>query len=148
MGIRQPKNANTGTISRVHASIVSTRALRSGQLARLTGISVDTLHHYEKLGVLPTSQRTSGGYRMFLPSSVERIQLAQRALQLGFSLKELSEIFRIQDRGDVPCLRVLTLTEEKLRSVGRQIRELRRTQVYIRKLVHDWRQKLEHTPSL
>ena len=56
--------------------------MRSGELARLTGVSADTLRHYEKLGILATSQRTTGGYRMFPRSaSVERVQLAQRALR-------------------------------------------------------------------
>jgi DNA-binding transcriptional MerR regulator len=120
--------------------------MRSGELARLTGVSADTLRYYERLGILPTSQRTNGGYRIFSPSVVERVQLAQRALQLGFSLTELSEILRTHDNGGVPCHRVLNLTEEKLRSLGQQIRELRRTQDYMRKLVRDWRQKLKHTP--
>jgi len=121
--------------------------LRSGELARLTGVSADTLRHYEKLGILPTSQRTNTGYRMFTPSSVERVLLAQRALQLGFTLNELSEIFRTLDNGGVPCHRVLTLTEEKLRYLGQQIEELCRTQAYMRKLVQDWRTKLKHTPA-
>jgi DNA-binding transcriptional MerR regulator len=120
--------------------------MRSGELARLTGVSADTLRYYERLGILPTSQRTNGGYRIFSPSAVERVQLAQRALQLGFSLTELSEILRTHDNGGVPCHRVLNLTEEKLRSLGQQIRELRRTQDYMRKLVRDWRQKLKHNP--
>ena len=70
----------------------------------------------------------------------------QRALQLGFSLAELSEILRTRDNGGVPCHRVLTLTEEKLHSLGQQIEELQRTQNYMRKLVRDWRKKLKHTP--
>jgi len=125
---------------------VGGNALRSGELAGLTGVSPDTLRHYEKLGILPKLQRTNGGYRMFPPSSVERVQLAQRALQLGFSLSELSEIFRTRDDGGVPCHRVLNLTEEKLRSLSQQIAELRRTQAYMRKLVRDWRKKLQQTP--
>ena len=121
-------------------------SLRSGELARLTGVSADTLRHYEKLGILPTSQRTNGGYRMFPTTAVERVQLAQRALQLGFSLNELSEILRTRDNGGVPCHRVLRLTEEKLRSLGQQIEELQRTQAYMRRLVRDWRKKLRHAP--
>ena len=109
--------------------------LRSGVLARLTGVSADTLRHYEKLGILPTAQRTNGGYRMFPPTAVERVQLAQRALQLGFSLNERSEILRTRDNGGVPCHRVLRLAEEKLRSLGQQIAELQRTQAYMRRLV-------------
>ncbi len=121
-------------------------SLLSGELARLTGVSADTLRHYEKLGILATSQRTTGGYRMFPRSAVERVQIAQRALQLGFSLHELSEILRTRDNGVVPCHRVLHLTEEKLHSVSEQIEELRHTQAYMRKLVRQWKKKLKHTP--
>src|SRR5262249_4398586 len=115
-------------------------------LARLTGVSADTLRHYETLGILPTSQRTNGGYRMFSPTAVERVQLAQRALQLGFSLKELSEILRTRDNGGVPCRRVLFLAEAKLRSLGQQIEELKQTQNYMRRLVRNWREKLKNAP--
>jgi DNA-binding transcriptional MerR regulator len=120
--------------------------MRCGELARLTGVSADTLRHYERLGILPTSQRTNGGCRIFPASAVGRVQLAQRALQLGFSLKELSEILRTRDNGGAPCHHVLNLTEEKLRSIGQQIQELQRTQDYMRKLVRDWNKKLKRTP--
>lgn len=138
---------DTGTDSRVHTDVVSANSLRSGELARLTGVSADTLRHYERLGILPTAHRTDGGYRMFPASAVERVQLARRALQLGFSLNELAEILRNRDSGGVPCHRVLSLTEEKLRLLGQRIEELQQTQDYMRKLVRDWRKKLKHTPS-
>ena len=141
------KPLDSGTGSRVHTSRVGTSTLRSGELARLTGVSADTLRHYERIGILPASERTNGGYRLFPPSAVERVQLAQRALHLGFSLKELSEILRIRDDGGVPCDRVLNLTEQKLRSLARQIQELQRSQDYLRKLVREWRSKLEKTPK-
>lgn len=127
-------------------NVVGTNFLRSGELARVTGVSADTLRHYERLGILPTSQRTNGGYRIFPASAVERVQLARRALQLGFSLKELSEILRSRDSGGVPCYRVLNLTEEKLGLLEQRIQELQQTQDYMRKLVRDWRKKLKHTP--
>ena len=119
--------------------------LRSGELARLTGVSADTLRHYERLGILPMSERTNGGYRIFPLAAIERVQLAQRGLQLGFSLTELSEILRTRDSGGVPCHRVLHLTEEKLHALGKQIVELRQTQAYMRQLVRDWRRKLKQT---
>ena len=121
-------------------------SLRSGHLARLTGVSADTIRHYERLGILPKSTRTAGGYRIYTPCAVERVQLAQRAIRLGFSLSELSEILRTRDNGGAPCHRVLHLTEEKLRSLGQQIQELRRTQTYMRQVVRDWRKKLKYIP--
>jgi DNA-binding transcriptional MerR regulator len=121
--------------------------LRSGELARITGVSVDTIRHYERLGILPKAQRTPSGYRLYAPDAVERVQLARRAIQLGFSLGELAEILQTRDKGGAPCHRVLALAEGKLRSLEQQIEELRRTQIYMRRLVRDWRRKLKHTPQ-
>ena len=121
------------------------KALRSGKLAHLTGVSPDTIRHYERMRILPESPRTASGYRMYAPDAIDRVRLVQRALQLGFTLTELSEILRVRDRGGVPCLRVLNMTEEKLASLQRKIQELRRTQRYMRQLVRLWREQLAQT---
>ena len=126
---------------------MSNKSLRSGELARLTGVSADTLRHYERLGILPKAPRTEGGYRIYPPDAVQRVQLAQRAIQIGFSLKELSEILHARDSGGAPCHHVLSLTEKKLRTLGQQIQELRLTQSYLRKLVRDWRKKINQTAT-
>ena len=62
------------------------------------------------------------------------------------SLHELSEILCARDNGGAPCHHVLNLTEEKLRSLDRQIEQLKQTQAYMRKLVWEWKKKLKHTP--
>jgi DNA-binding transcriptional MerR regulator len=123
----------------------TSKSLRSGELARLTGVSSDTIRHYERMGILPESPRPPSGYRMYGPYAIDRVRLVQRALGLGFTLAELSEILQVRDCGDVPCLRVLKMTEEKLISLEQQIRELRRTQRYMQQLVRQWRVKLSHT---
>ena len=146
-GIDAGKGLDPGTGSRVDTGAVSNNSLRSGELARLTSVSADTLRHYEKLGILATSPRTTAGYRMFPQTAVGRVQLAQRALQLGFSLHELSEILRIRDNGGAPCRRVLNLAEEKLRSLDKQIEQLQQTQAHMRMLVREWRKRLKHTPT-
>jgi len=66
---------------------------------------------------------------------------------LGFTLSELSEILKVRDGGGVPCHRVLSLTEEKLHSLEEQIKELRRTQRYMKELVREWRVKLGRTKT-
>jgi DNA-binding transcriptional MerR regulator len=111
----------------------------------LSGVSSDTLRYYERMGILPQSPRTASGHRMYGREMVDRVRLVQRALQLGFTLSELSEILQVRDSGGVPCHRVLNMTEEKLRALERQIQELRRTQGYMRQLVRQWRVKLAHT---
>ncbi len=120
--------------------------LRSGELARLAGVSPDTIRYYERIGILPQSPRTASGYRVYPRDAADRVLLVRRALQLGFTLTELADILRVRDRGGVPCHRVLNLTEAKLRSLEQQIQELRRTQRHMRQLVRQWRLQLSHTP--
>jgi len=122
-------------------------SLRCGDLAHLTGVSPDTIRHYERIGILPESPRTSGGYRIYGGKAVDRVRLVRRALQLGFSLSELSDILKVRDGGGVPCQRVLTLTEEKLHSLRQQISELRSTERYMKQIVRQWRTKLSHTKA-
>jgi len=82
---------------------------------------------------------------MYGPDAPERVALAQRALQLGFTLRELGEILRARDNGEAPCRRVLDLTEEKLRSLEQRIEQLRRTRRYLRQLVQEWRLQVART---
>ena len=97
------------------------------------------------MGILPKSPRTSAGYRMYSHDAVDRVRLVRRALQVGFTLTELSEILQVCDGGGVPCHRVLSLTEEKLQSLEAQIKELQHTQRYMKELVREWRLKLGRT---
>jgi DNA-binding transcriptional MerR regulator len=123
------------------------RALHSGTLAHLSGVSPDTIRHYERIGILPKSPRTVSGYRVYGREAVDRVQLVRRALQLGFTLAELAEIFQARDSGSVPCHRVLELTQQKLRAIKQQIVELRKTQRYMQRLVRKWGLKLAHTKA-
>lgn len=59
-------------------------------LSQATGVSTDSLRHYERLGLLPATVRTRAGYRRYPPETAGRVRLIQRALVVGFSLKELS----------------------------------------------------------
>src|SRR5262245_28291588 len=61
----------------------SNRPLRSGELARLSGVSADTLRHYERKGLLKP-HRASNGYREYTRQAVERVRLIRGALAIGF----------------------------------------------------------------
>src|SRR5262245_21124155 len=92
-------------------------------LADACGVSTDTLRHYERLGLLPRTTRTSAGYRRFPPDSVDRVLLIQRALTVGFSLRELAAVLERRDRGEPPCRRVRALVGERLAALERRLSE-------------------------
>jgi DNA-binding transcriptional MerR regulator len=117
----------------------------SGQLAHLTGLSTDTLRHYERLGLLPLPQRTSGNYREYSLTSHQRVALIQRALRVGFSLTELKTIRAVRDRGGAPCRHVRALMRSKIRDVDQQIRNLVSLRVELNRLSNEWDKRLRRT---
>ncbi len=75
------------------------------ELAASAGVSTDTLRHYEKSGVLPKPARTRAGYRRYPAVAVTRVALVRRALAIGFSIKELTRVFRERDQGGAPAVK-------------------------------------------
>ncbi|WP_052462326.1 MerR family transcriptional regulator [Nigerium massiliense] len=65
--------------------------LRIGEVARRTGLSVRTLRHYDDLGLLVPSERTSGDYRLYSPGDVRRLLNIQHLKSLGLSLPEIAD---------------------------------------------------------
>jgi DNA-binding transcriptional MerR regulator len=68
------------------------------------------IRHYEKLGLLKKAVRSDGGYRLYDTTAVTRVQTIRCAVKAGFSLAELSGIFRERDEGGAPCHRVALCT--------------------------------------
>ena len=59
-------------------------ALKVGDLARRTGLTVRTLHHYDEIGLLKPSLHTESGHRLYTGRDVARLQQVLSLRQLGF----------------------------------------------------------------
>jgi len=139
-----------GTYSGVDTDLVATMKanFRSGELAKATGVSTDTLRHYEKLGILTRPQRTQNGYRIYPPESFERVRLIRNALDSGFTLRELKNILSVRDAGGAPCRQVVELARDKVRELGAQIERLCCLRDSIKLTVIDWDRRLSETPAV
>jgi DNA-binding transcriptional MerR regulator len=115
----------------------------SGALAKATGVSPDTIRHYERIGVLPKAARTVSGYRVYPESAVERVLVIQRALRIGFSLAELSEVLRSRDAGGAPCHRVYEIASDKLGRLRVQIQTLTRLEQHLSGVLSDWEGRMK-----
>jgi len=122
-------------------------SLHSGGLAKATGVSPDTIRHYEKIGVVPQASRTGSGYRLYPVSAVERVFVVQRALRLGFTLAELAEVLKARDSGGAPCQRVYKLAKGKLKDVSADIEALKKTETYLKQVLSDWERRMRRTRS-
>jgi DNA-binding transcriptional MerR regulator len=87
-------------------------ALKVGELARRTGLTVRTLHHYDDIGLLKPSLHTEAGHRLYTAGDVARLQQVLSLRQLGFSLEEVRDCL---DRPGFSPLEVIGLHTARLR---------------------------------
>ena len=81
---------------------MTTAPMGPRDVAQATGVSTDTLRHYERQGLLPRVTRTAAGYRQYSAAAVERVLLIQRALVVGFSLADLKRVLAVRDKPAPP----------------------------------------------
>ena len=77
--------------------------MRIGEIANRSGVTVDTVRFYERLGVLPSPEREASGYRDYAPATVERIQLTRELQAVGFTLNEVIDALAAHDAGGATC---------------------------------------------
>jgi MerR family transcriptional regulator, thiopeptide resistance regulator len=76
-----------------------------GELARLAGVTVRTLHHYDRIGLVRPSERTSAGYRSYDVRDLDRLQQALVYRELGFPLEEVATLLDDPDADPAAHLR-------------------------------------------
>jgi MerR family transcriptional regulator, mercuric resistance operon regulatory protein len=100
--------------------------LSIGALSKETGVNIETIRYYEKIGVMPAPARSSGGYRIYGPDLLKRLSFVRRGRELGFSLDELRGLLRLVDGHAYTCAEVRTMTLEHVEGIRRKIADLRR----------------------
>jgi DNA-binding transcriptional MerR regulator len=103
------------------------KPIRVGELAKRTGKTVRALHLYEELGLLQPVHRSKGGFRLFAPSAVERVQWISKLQEAGFSLTQLQELRELVGHTDTGKLAMSHLREvfaERLRQTRDQLGKL------------------------
>jgi DNA-binding transcriptional MerR regulator len=87
-------------------------ALKVGELARRTGLTIRTLHHYDEIGLLKPSLHTESGHRLYTATDIARLQQVFSLRQLGFSLAESRQCLQ---RDEFAPLKVIGLHLARLR---------------------------------
>ncbi|GAB4226529.1 MAG: helix-turn-helix domain-containing protein [Methyloligellaceae bacterium] len=106
--------------------ITPSRALSIGQLSRRTGVNIETIRYYERIGMMPKPPRTGGGHRVYDDDQVKRLAFIRRARELGFGLAEIRALLELVGTGSFTCAEVHTMTRGHLATVQRKIADLRR----------------------
>lgn len=100
--------------------------LNIGQVAKQTGVTVETVRFYEKQGLVDIPQRSQSGYRQYPPETVKRIRFIQHAKEVGFTLKDIGELLALRREPGTSCTDIKLRTAEKIEEVDRKIEDLKR----------------------
>jgi DNA-binding transcriptional MerR regulator len=123
------------------------RRLRIGELAKLSGVSADTIRHYEKGGLMPKPARTPAGYREYSETAADRVRLIQNALRFGFSLKQVGAFLGVRHAGGSPCRNVRAAGAKVLEAIDCEMAELAAVRGWIEETLAVWDLRLAQTPE-
>jgi len=109
--------------------------LLMGEVAKQADVNRETIRYYERIGLLRGPLRTGSGYRLYPPETVARAQFIKQAQELGFSLKEISELLSLRVDPESHCGEVRRRAEAKIADIEEKIQALRRMKQALTKLV-------------
>ena len=98
-----------------------------GEMAKLLGITASTLRYYDKEGLLPFVERSSGGIRMFQESDFEWLQVIGCMKKAGMSIKDIRQYIEMALQGDDTIGLRLAMFRHQREALKQQMEELQRT---------------------
>ncbi len=109
--------------------------LTIGALAAAAGVGRETVRFYERKGLIPDPPRSPAGYRRYPEDTVQRLRFIRRAQELGFTLREITELLEFRVDEVSACSTVEVRAREKLKQVEAKISDLRRISSALHRLV-------------
>lgn len=97
-----------------------------GAVAALTGLNIETIRYYERVGVLPKPPRSHAGQRVYDETHAARLVFVRRARELGFSLEDVRALLHLAGKGVACCDQTKAIALRHLSNVRGKIASLRR----------------------
>jgi MerR family mercuric resistance operon transcriptional regulator len=94
-----------------------------GEMARCTGVSIETIRYYERIALMPRPPRTSGGHRAYGADSLRTLAFIKRARELGFRLEDIRALLALRETQGC-CIDVKAIAGRHLDVVRTKIRDL------------------------
>lgn len=95
-----------------------------GQLAKKSGVTVDTIRYYEKIGLLAKAKRTTGNYRHYSEQMLSELLFLKHCRELGITLQDIQRLKTLAEHPDQICSEVDYLIDQYLSDVSQKISNL------------------------
>jgi MerR family mercuric resistance operon transcriptional regulator len=108
--------------------MIAEKPLSIGALAQSSGVPIETIRYYERIGLLPTPHRSPSGYRAYTADEVRRLSFVRRARELGFSLSEVRALLGLAAQPGATCAEVRDLAAGHVEEIRRKVHDLKAMQ--------------------
>ena len=105
--------------------------MKIGELAKETGVSVQTIRYYETHGIIPKAARTDSGYRIYNETTVQLLHFIKNAQELGFTLEKIKKLIEIKNDEKSKGLRVKLILQEEIAKIDEKINSLQLMRAYL-----------------
>jgi len=99
--------------------------MRISELGRATGVEIETIRYYEKIGLLPAPERLANGYRAYGHTHLERLAFIRHCRALDMSLAEVKRLLDFVSNPESDCGDVNRLIDEQRARVHARLKSLR-----------------------
>jgi MerR family mercuric resistance operon transcriptional regulator len=97
-----------------------------GAMSAATGVNIETIRYYERIGLMPKPPRSEGGHRVYDATHLKRLAFIRRGRELGFSLDEVRDLLGLARGHGLTCAQVKAMTEQHVIEIRRKVKDLKR----------------------
>lgn len=109
--------------------------MKIGELAKRTGADVETIRYYEREGLLPQTERTESGYRIYGQSHLERLSFIRHCRSLEMPLSEIRTLLDFSEDGNPrSCDSVNSIVDLQIARVRARLESLAALEMQLRRL--------------
>lgn len=96
-----------------------------GKLSKASGVNIETIRYYERIGLLPAPPRSQSGYRQYAMQHLQLLRFIRRGRELGFSLDDIRSLLALQV-GGLACGEVQVMTQKHIAELDQRMAGMQR----------------------
>ncbi len=111
--------------------------MQIGNVSRRTGVNVETIRYYERIGVLPSPARQENGRRSYTEADARRLEFIRHARSLGFELAAVRALLALQEKPEASCEDASRIAQAQLIEVESRIERLQSLRAELARMVKE-----------
>lgn len=101
-------------------------SLSIGAASQSTGVNIETIRYYERIGMLPPVPRTRSGRRIYAETEIRTLAFIRRARELGFGLEDIRALLKLRHPQHISCAEVRRIASRHLDAIRGKVADLRK----------------------